>query len=135
MKFKTAYENLDQASFDTGVACADKSLAQQHMRDETDINIIVGRFLKTGVIPQGLKLPSYADFADVTDFQSAQNVLVAADREFMKIPAQIRARFENDPQQFMMFVMDEKNQEEMIRLGLATRIPPVIVPEPVIPPV
>lgn len=134
MKFKKAYDNLDQASIDTGLKCEDKSRAQQHMRDETDINIILARFLKTGVIPQGVKTPTYGDFSQVLDFQTAQNALIAADREFMKIPAKIRSRFENDPQQFMEFCMDDKNIDEMRKLGLAVpKVETIIPPNPDVP--
>jgi len=41
----------------------DPTKTDQSMAHETDINVIVGRFLKTGMIPPSGKTPMYADFA------------------------------------------------------------------------
>ena len=56
----------------------------------------------------------------------------------MQLPAKARARFQNDPQQFMEFMNDEENIAEAIKLGLATkreepeeRILEIKPPEPV----
>lgn len=49
------------------------------------------------------------------------NVLRQAQESFMQLNAKARARFQNDPQQFMEFMHNAENQEEAIRLGLATR--------------
>lgn len=114
-------------SLATGLECKDPSLAVQSSRDEADINVIVGRFLQTGVLPQGAAVPSFAEFEDVFDFQSAQNALVAADRAFMAIPAAIRARFENDPQKFISFCEDSGNLPELRKLGFAI---PAVEPAP-----
>jgi len=52
---------------------------------------------------------------------------------FATLPSHVRRRFENDPQEFLAFMADPANQDEVIKMGLATdnRPPP---PEPVIPP-
>lgn len=111
----------------TGLACCDPSLAHQSFKEEADINEIVRRFGLTGVIPQGLKVPTYQDFEDVFDFQTAQNALVAADRAFMALPAEIRKRFGNNAGEFVDFCSDPKNLDEMRKMGLAV---PAAVEEP-----
>lgn len=111
--------DVDSVSVETALACEDVSLTQQSQADETDINVIVRRFGITGAMPQGLEPPTFEIFEDVFDYQSAQNALVAARESFMAMPADVRGRFDNDPQEFMVFCADKANLPEMRRLGLA----------------
>jgi hypothetical protein len=122
--------SMDDVSRETGLECKDDSLAVQSARDETDINTIVRRFGLTGELPGDLDMPQSGDYSGVTDFHSSMNVVRKAQEEFMRVPAEIRARFNNDPQRFSDFFNDSQNQEEAIRLGLATRKPVVVPPEP-----
>lgn len=107
------------ASLLSGLACGDPSLARQSQAEDADINVIVKRFGLTGKLPDNVRPPTYADFEDVWDFQTAMNAVVAAQASFMAMPADVRARFGNDPHQFVEFCSDEKNLDEMRRLGLA----------------
>lgn len=116
----------DQVSDETGLFCQDVSLAQQHARDESDINTIVRRFGLSGQMPVGVRMPSYEDFTSVTDFQSAMNAVALARESFDRMPAVVRARFGNDPGRFVDFVSDESNREEAVRLGLVEPQAPVV---------
>lgn len=109
----------DEVSRKTGLLCGDKSRTQQNMKDEADINVIVGRFLKTGLMPPSVRVPEYADFTEVMDFKSAQQALIDARFNFMQMPANLRARFHNSPQNFLEFCTNKDNLEEMRKLGLA----------------
>ena len=73
---------------------ADPSKAQQSAKEETDINTIVDRFLKTGALPPVRVPPTYSDFAEVFDFQSAMNTVNAAKESFLALPAGVRNSFE-----------------------------------------
>lgn len=119
--------DMDAVSRETGLACADDSLAVQSAKDETDINTIVRRFGLTGELPGDVDMPQSGDYSGVGDFHSAMNVVRKAQEEFLRVPADIRARFLNDPQRFSDFFNDPVNQDEAIRLGLATRreVPPI----------
>jgi phage internal scaffolding protein len=125
--------DASKVSKDAGLKCVDRSLAQQSAADECDINTIVKRFHLTGQLPENVRVPSYSDFEGVFDFQSAMNAIVEAERSFMKMPADTRARFLNDPQRFVAFCSDEKNLEEMRKLGLAVPKEEPVVPAPVVP--
>ena len=122
--------DMDTVSRETGLACEDESLAVQSAKDESDINTIVRRFGLTGELPGDVDMPQSGDYSGVGDFHSAMNVVRKAQEEFLRVPAEIRARFQNDPQVFSSFFNDPVNQDEAIRLGLATRKP---VPPPVEP--
>jgi len=110
--------DTDEASRETGLTCPEKTLAQQQFREECDINTIVQRFGLTGQLPVNPRSYTYEDYSDgVIDYQSALNLVMDADREFMRLPAQTRARFENSPQQLMEFLSDSRNREEAEKLG------------------
>lgn len=114
--------DMDIASFKTGLDCSsDPTRAQQHMRDETDINIMVERFARTGMPPAPPVSPDPVDFDQVFDFQSAMNVVVEGRQAFMELPAKVRARFQNDPGQFLAFIHDDSNMLEAQALGLVPR--------------
>lgn len=120
-----------QVSDETGLKCEDESLAQQHMKDESDINTIVRRFGLTGELPSGVAVPQYGDFSDSIDYHSAMNLVRSGEEAFMKLPADLRARFSNDAAKFVDFFNDEKNRAEAEKLGLVTT--KVVETEPVKP--
>jgi phage internal scaffolding protein len=117
---RSAYNyDMDLVSDQTGLKCEDPSLTQQQFKEEADINVIVDRFMKSGVLPTPASMPQYVDYEGVFDFQSAMNAVRAADENFMRMDAKIRARFNNSPQEFLEFFANPENTEEAIRLGLA----------------
>lgn len=129
MKFASAYDNFDTRSSEFGLKCLDASLTQQQFADESDINNIVDRFMKTGHLPDPVSMPQYVDYEGVFDFQSAMNVVRQADENFMRTDAKVRSRFHNSPQEFLEFFADPANSEEAVRLGLAVAKPKDVPPE------
>lgn len=98
---------------------------KQEFRDECDVNNIMKKYLKTGQLPELIKSnPKYGDFSDVPSFQEAQDRVNFANAQFAALPARVRARFENDPAQFLAFASDERNAQELIDMKLATPRPP-----------
>lgn len=114
-----AYD-VDQASLDAGLANDLPSLTQQSFAEDADINTIVERFGLTGQLPEALP-PQYGDFSGVVDFQTAMNAVRVAGEGFMTLPAQLRARFENDPSRLISFLEDPGNRDEAISLGLVNK--------------
>lgn len=108
----------DQLSHENGLECKDPSLTQQQFLIESDINYIADTFLKTGMAPQVVDLPTSGDFNGIFDFQSAMNLITEAKQEFMKLPAKVRSRFDNDPHKVIEFLDDANNRAEAEALGL-----------------
>lgn len=106
-----------KASDESGLLCLDKSLAVQDAKEECDINTIVKRFGLTGQLPDNVRMPQYGDFTGIGDYKDALNAVIEAERSFMEMPADVRARFGNDPQQLLEFVNKEENREEAKKLG------------------
>ena len=119
---RTPYNyDTNAASNESGVACEEPSLAQQHFKDECDINNILRQFNITGLLPESPLSPRYGDFSGITDYHTALNAVISAESEFERLPAQIRARFDNDPEQLINFISDENNRAEAEKLGLVDR--------------
>lgn len=121
---RTPYNyDTDAASNESGLHCEDASLAQQHFKDECDINNILRQFNLTGVLPESPLSPRYGDFTGIGDYHTALNQVIAAEDEFMSLPANLRARFENDPAQLIEFLNNPENKDEAMKLGLVNQEP------------
>lgn len=95
-----------------------ESMTEQSHRQEVNINTIVARARK-GILPRGTGvMPNYGDFSSGMDYHEAQNKIVDAKRDFMRMPADIRKRFGNDPANMIDFLGNPDNREEAEELGL-----------------
>lgn len=121
MMFVRSNYNYDQqeASEASAVTCAEPTMTQQHFKDQQDINRIVKQYAKTGVASQTTRMPLPEDFVGITDYHTAMNAIKAGDEAFDSLPSKIRERFNNDPAEFVDFCLDEANNEEAAKLGLA----------------
>lgn len=115
----------DQASDESALACLDESKAIQSAEEESNINTIVRRFGISGELPNQVAMPQSGDFTNIPDFHTAMNLVRQAQEEFVRVPAEIRARFNNDPGRFMEFFDDPSNYDEALKLGLVNVRPPV----------
>jgi phage internal scaffolding protein len=106
------------ASDESGIACEDASLAQQQFKDESDINNILRQFNITGQLPNAPVSPRYGDFTGISDFKTALDRVNATYEEFESLPADLRARFNNDPASLIEFLDNEENRSEAEKLGL-----------------
>jgi len=88
---------------------------------ECDVNNILKRYARTGVLP-GVNVQSvYADVSTSGDYQHSLDLVINAQQQFDSLDAHTRKRFGNDPAEFLAFVEDPKNGEALIKMGLATR--------------
>lgn len=128
---RNAYNyDTDAASVTTGLVTTLPSLSQQQYKDETDINTIARNFGLTGKLPTPVYLPTFGDFSEVTDFQSALHAIQRAEASFMAMPSHVRERFDNNSQKFLEFTSDSRNSEELRALGLFRDAPSPPVPQP-----
>lgn len=98
--------------------CGGESRTEQHHANEVNINQIVSRYRKTGVLPPSTRIESYGDFSEVRDYHSACNHVREAQAAFMMLPSSIRSRFKNDVGALLAFLEDPENRAEAQRLGL-----------------
>lgn len=115
-----------------GLACAPgSSMTKQSMTPETDINNILKKFQKTGMIEHLAKgEPFYGDVSEIADYQSALNKVQEAEDLFMSMSPDVRERFDNDPAKMIDFLSDPRNTDKAIELGMAAKRPEKPVEEP-----
>lgn len=97
-------------------------LTKQSFKDECDVNFIMDKWKRTGIIPAesvGKMRPSYGDFTNPNDYMEACNRVLDANEAFASLPAFLRDRFANEPANLIAFLADSNNQDEAIKLGLA----------------
>jgi len=117
ISFKTAYGKRVPVRF----ATTGYSLTDQSMAPECDINKIMLRWQKTGVLEHRNTFEGqYGDFINVPqDYHSAMNQVIEAEEMFSSLPAKLRKRFGNDPGAYLDFVADPENSDELVKMGLA----------------
>lgn len=115
----------------TGEVFTPPSRTKQQFLEASDINNIMKqyspaaqrRFLESVAATGALN-----ELPDAVEFQDSLNLVIQAEKAFNSLTAKVRNRFDNDPAQFLAFWQDPANQDEAIRMGLATdKRPP---PEP-----
>lgn len=94
------------------------SMVQQQFKDECDINRIILRFTETGMVSH--LMPGKPEFgiAPDTTFTEAMYLVTQAQEQFNQLPAEVRAAFQNDPQQFLDAFNDESQKGLLQELGL-----------------
>lgn len=93
---------------------------KQSFKNECDVNLLMARYMKTGILGDGLEPPPprYMDVSDSMDFQDAMNFVAEATGQFYELPATLRARFNNNPGELLSFLDNPYNLQEGIALGL-----------------
>lgn len=95
------------------------SMAKQSFREECDINVIMKKYEKTGVIAHAREFEGrYGDYTNVQDYQESLNQVMAAQEMFMTLPATVRREFDNDPAKFLAGVEDPAMKDRLVELGL-----------------
>lgn len=95
--------------------------AEQCHKKECDINNIVSKFQKTRTIEHQTRYQARYDDMTGEDFQTAMNLVTAAQNMYEDLPSHIRKLTNNDPAQFFEFVQNPANADKLVELGLADR--------------
>lgn len=103
-----------RSTVDTGPGLTE----QAHSR-ECDMNYIIDRYQATGLITHAKRFEGRYDDVSVADFQEAMFLVKSAQSMFDALPANVRKRFANDPAEFISFVTDPRNSDEIDKLGLS----------------
>lgn len=108
----------------------DPGMTRQEFAEECDINALMARYEKTGVVSHVNRAqPVFLDTTLYKGLQASMDAFNEAADAFRALPAAVRKEFDNDPQKFVDFAVDEKNIERMREWGLAAPAP--VKPAPV----
>lgn len=118
LKCRTAYNARDEEH--KGVIFPSDSLVQRHFQQECDVNFIVDRYVKTGVLSHVSEIPPvFADVSDVPDdLMQSYDKIYAAEQAFMQLPSKLRKELDNDPARLGAWLQDENNRNAAIEYGL-----------------
>lgn len=114
--FKTAYGEKNRSP----IYCDEETLTQQNFKQECDINHILSKYQKTGIVEHANRFQGdYSDVTGAVDYQTALNIINDANDAFNSLPSSVRKKFANDPAAFVDYVSDPENIDSMRELGLA----------------
>lgn len=95
------------------------SLTEQHHGETVKIHNILKQYQNTGFVQHvAARSPQFADMTSAPDFYEAQVIIANANSMFEEIPATIRKEFDNDPGQFLDFISNPENKEQIEAFGL-----------------
>lgn len=107
------------------VCTVEEGRTRQADKDACDINKIVSRYEKTGVVP-AIRQGWYADVSSIGDYTAVVNRVKEVERVFNQLPASMRANFDNEPSLFLDYLAN--NPGGLDELGIKEE--PSEAPEP-----
>lgn len=101
------------------IAMEGESKTQQHFREVVDINNILARYRKTGIIDHVSRARErYGDLTELADYAVNMDKVAKAKQAFEMLPAELRNQFNNSIPGFFSFIQDPKNKEKCIEWGI-----------------
>lgn len=96
-----------------------ESLTQQHFKDAVDINNILAKYRKTGIIEHVKRAKAiYGDFTELAEYTKNLDKVAKAQQSFEMLPAELRNQFKNSIPGFFEYIQDPKNKEQCIAWGI-----------------
>lgn len=95
-------------------------MTKQSHRDECDINQIMAKFQNSGMVDHFNNHQAQYGFASGDSFYESMLVINKAQSMFDELPSSVRKRFANSPSEFLEFVQNPDNADDLVKLGLST---------------
>lgn len=116
-------DNDDEAAF---------RAQQHHNKDKCmDTTSIIARYFSTGVLTHTRDgTARYIDATAHTDFREAMTIKAKADQAFNNLPDEVKKEFDSQ-EEFVQFVSNEANIEQLREWGLAAPLKTTEPPAPV----
>lgn len=130
-KFRTQFDTPPRIK----VLCTEEEKkTKSEFQDDTDINKIMARYKKTGMLPVARAAAQrFGDFSQVPSFTEMQHKIIAAHEMFDALPAVVRRQFGNDPGAFLAAADTQEGRELLKKLGLGAEVEPEPTPSPAAP--
>lgn len=105
------------------------SMTRQADAESCDVNNIMKRYEKTGILPPYTNPGFFADVSTFGDFHAVTEVVRQTNEIFMQLPAQLRFDFGNDVANFVNWATDPANSGELQKLLDGAEQAPVAPPQ------
>lgn len=99
-------------------------LTKQEFKNDCDIHTLFDRFARGEIQDISTDISKYYDTTQITDFQTASNIVAQGRETLEKLPSQIRDALRNNPDNLKAFMADPKNYELLRKHGLANEVKP-----------
>lgn len=97
--------------------CSGASRTDQSYKKAVDINNIIAKFQKTGVLPEN-SMGVYGDFSSIPTLEEAHEAIIKATEQFYALPAGVRKEMDNDPSKLELWLSNEANYDKALSYGL-----------------
>jgi len=117
-KFKTnynSYKSTTSINFNNV-----KPIVQTQFQDESDINNILAKYSRTGVLPNKDRQAHYLDLSQSIDFAQMQDKILYMNEMFMELPARVRADLRT-PEEFYQSFQSEDGLKRLEYLGVISK--------------
>lgn len=112
------------------VTTGDVTKTVQSERNKTDINVIMSKYVKTGVLNHQNPTPArYGDFSGFEDYLDCFSKVHNGEAAFADLPSQVRDHVGNDLGEYLKMITDPERRNELVELGLVEK-PPAPPPGP-----
>lgn len=98
MSYGSKYVRGQRLSVDIDPA---KCKTEQAHKQECDINYILKRYRKTGMLPVANRAPQFGDAITMNSFNAAMNTVAEGKSAFEALPAAVRRKFKNNPKYWL----------------------------------
>jgi hypothetical protein len=98
-------------------------LTDQSMVKNQDINNIMKKYQKTGVLPQTRQaLAQYLDVSEVPSLEEAHEAIIEARNMFNELPSDVRKLMDNDPTKLHEYCSNPENADFLVKRGVLDKI-------------
>jgi hypothetical protein len=105
-----------RSKFRTPLDTRDKTV--QSDSESADINIIMKRFMNTGIVDQlNITEDMFPDVTEVGDFADVMRIAKDAEYEFMKLPSKVREVFKHDVANWLDTAHDPEKRASLLGEG------------------
>lgn len=126
-QFKTPWNHdTDFESERTATYCPEGSKTKQEFKEESDINVILERFMRGGDGPPPVLPEHFLDLTGRTTYYDMATKIADANKTFYMLDAETRANHLNDPNRWADAVVkatEEGDKDELRALGLDVPYP------------
>ena len=116
MKFQTPYDRKNNCKPKT--ICEEETLTEQTHKNQCDINRILKDYQKNGFIAHAKKHEGQYDDVSSMDFTNAMQTVATVKSMFEGLPSTYREQFGNNPTNFLTFVQNPDNAQQMQKMGI-----------------
>lgn len=97
--------------------CPEPGRTKQAFKDDCDINKIMGRYRKTGKVPQSMRPKRYGE-QKIDGFTEMHNKIASVKTMFEELPPETKALFE-DQNDFIEALSNPDREDELVEAGVA----------------